>query len=148
MKGLSKYYHFQQGASICVFVAITVTRLCKTRPAIARAMPNAVSIKALDNLSDNRWSAAQSSLRNFLIAVCREAEAVKAKETRRGLLLIATKAALAEQELALTQLHTDGQRLGNLTVGISGHLGDLPPGDPVSAPEETSQNAGELLCST
>ena len=56
-------------------------------------------------------------------SLCREAEASKEKETRSGLLMIATKAALAEQELLTARLHSESQRLGNLTIGMAGHLG-------------------------
>lgn len=54
---------------------------------------------------------------------CREAEASREKETRSGLLMIATKAALAEQELLTARLQSESQRLGNLTIGMAGHLG-------------------------
>lgn len=56
---------------------------------------------------------------------CREAEAAREKETRSGLLMIATKAALVEQELQTAHLHSDSQRLGSLTLGMAGHLGML-----------------------
>lgn len=55
---------------------------------------------------------------------CREAESTREKEVRKGLLVIATKAALAEQELHVNSLQADAQRLGSLTVGISGHMGE------------------------
>ena len=57
------------------------------------------------------------------IRLCREDEALREEETRGGLLMIATKAALAEQELLTARLHSESQRLGNLTIGMAGHLG-------------------------
>lgn len=55
----------------------------------------------------------------------REAEAKREKQTREGLLVIATKAALAEQELMTARLHEEGRRLGALTTIVGGHLGEL-----------------------
>lgn len=52
---------------------------------------------------------------------------MREKETRSGLLMIATKAALAEQELFTARLHGESQRLGNLTIGMAGHLGEVFP---------------------
>lgn len=79
----------------------------------------------------NTWRA---RIKKHQADCCREAEALKEREMRSALLAIATKAALAQQELHTINMQRDGQRLGTVTIGISGHMGMIWPWIRINSP--------------